>query len=215
MNKLVIPSIIAKNQEELDSLISKVKKYFKVMQIDIMDGEFVENKSLDFNFNLPKDIEYEAHLMVKNPLSWAEKNFSKVDFIIFHIEAVSKEDVKSIIQRIKSMNKKVGIAISPNTSIEEILEYISLIDIVVVMSVYPGKYGAKFLPETMDKVKKLREKSPKLLIEVDGGMNLENIKLAMENGANRFISGSFLQNSSNLEETSKKLSKLLKGGVTD
>ena len=212
MKSLIVPSVIAKSQEELDEIVGKVKNHFSVMQLDFMDGEFVKNKTFDFDFDLPKGIEYEAHLMVNDPASWIDINGSKVDWIAFHIEAVSKENLKDLLDKIKGLGKNVGIVINPETPVDEILKFINDVDMVIVMTVHPGKYGAEFLPETMDKVRRLREESTELIIEVDGGMNPENIKLAREAGANRFISGSYLLNSEDIEETSKKLNELIEGG---
>ena len=212
MKMRVVPSVIANSQEELEEIVSKIRDSYSLVQVDIMDGEFVGNKSFDFDFDLPKGMEYEAHLMVKDPGSWIKTNSSKVDWIMFHVEAVSSGEVKGLLDKIKKLGKKAGIVMSPETPVEDILEYLPLLDIITVMTVHPGKYGAPFLPEMMDKVRRLREESKELLIEVDGGMNPENIKLARSNGANRFISGSFLLNSEDIGETAKKLNELIEGG---
>ena len=171
MKKIVIPSIIAKNQNELNDRISKVDS--SVYQLDIMDGKFVKNKSLMFDFNIPKNKKYEAHLMILNPKLWVEKNSEKVDSIIFHFETTRNPE--ELIKLIKSKKKKVGIAIKPWTPVKKIEPFLEKINLVLVMTVNPGKYGSKFLPKTLDKIKELRKLKPKLNIEVDGGINDKTI----------------------------------------
>ena len=93
----IVPTLIAKNQKELNFRFNKLKYYFDTFQIDVMDGRFVSNKSMDFNFKLPKDKIFEAHLMIQNPTRWILKNSSKVDIIIFHIESVNKDIFQRLI----------------------------------------------------------------------------------------------------------------------
>lgn len=191
----IIPSLIASSQKELNERFSKVKS-FKYFQIDVMDGKFVKNNSFQFNFKLPKNKKYEAHLMVKNPLDWIKKNSKKVETIIIHYE--SKDKTLNTINLIKKKHKKVGLAINPKTKIKEILEYLPMIDLVLIMTAAPGKYGSKFLPITLKKVKELRKLKSKLNIEVDGGINNKTIKQAKKAGANSFVIGSYLQENKKL-----------------
>ena len=209
MKKEVIPSLIAKNQKELNERFSKIKSQFKIFQLDIMDGKFVKNKSLMFNFKLPKGkFKYEAHLMVKNPKVWIIKNWKKADTIIFHIE--STNDSKYLIKLIKSKKRKVGIAINPKTNVKKIIPFLNSIDMVLIMTVTPGKYGSKFLPNVLKKVKEIRKLKPKLNIEVDGGINNKTIARAKKAGANRFILGSYLQKSKNVKKAKGKLIEYIK-----
>ncbi len=102
MKKQIIPSIIAENQKDLDKRISKVKDFFSILQLDIMDGKFVENKSFDFEFELPREgLKYEAQLMVNDPINWIEHYGNKVNTIIFHIES-GRKDARKIIKLIRS-----------------------------------------------------------------------------------------------------------------
>ena len=205
----IIPSVIAKNQKALDKIIKKVKNKSNRIQLDVMDKKFVKNSSLDFDFKLPKlKQKVEAHLMVKGPKIWIESNYKKVNTIIFHIE--STKNPNEIIKLISSKKKKVGIAIKPLTPIAKISRYIPKIDMITVMSVHPGKYGAKFIPSTLKKVTQLRKKYPKLIIEVDGGINDKTISKAKEAGANYFISGSFLKKEKNISSGIRKLKSLIK-----
>lgn len=208
MKRKIVASIIAKNQDELNKRISKVSRNCKVFQLDIMDGNFVKNKSLDFYFDLPKKYYYEAHLMVKEPMIFARSIYKKVDSIIFHIEACrSKNQVESIIKFLKTKNKKIGIAINPRTKVEALFPYLKKINLVIVMTVTPGTYGGKFLPDNLGKIKLLKVLNPRLQIEVDGGINDSTILKSAFAGANRFVVGSYLQNAKDLRKAIKKLEK--------
>ncbi|MBU2561437.1 MAG: ribulose-phosphate 3-epimerase [Nanoarchaeota archaeon] len=190
MKKEIIPAIIAKSQEELDRKIARVKGHVKVIQLDVMDGIFVKNSSVDFDFRLPKiGCGFEAHLMVSSPDEWIDRNIGKVDTIIVHIESCTDPD--EIVSFVKSRGKKIGFALNPETQVMRVKPYLKKIDQVLVMTVNPGCYGGKFLPKALDKVKELRKLAPRLDIEVDGGMDPKNIRLADDAGANLFVSGSY------------------------
>ena len=204
MENKIIPAIIATNQEELNTRINKVKNNFSILQLDVMDGKFVPTHSLDFDFILPEtNCRYEAHLMVSNPEEWIEKNHQIADVILVHIQ--SAEEPEKIIDLVKNKGKKIGFVLNPETPIEKIKPYLDQIDEVLVMTVNPGYYGSKFLPEALDKVKVLSELKPNLEIEVDGGIDDKTIKQAYESGANLFISGSYLQKSEDLGQATKAL----------
>ncbi len=196
MNKEIIPSIIAKNQEQLDNAIDKVKDHVDWIQLDVMDGNFVGNSSLAFNFTLPKiKCRYEAHLMLSNPESWIRKHGDKVDTLLAPIEAC--DDPGKIIRLAKIKGKRVGFALNPETPIETIKGFIDAIDQVLIMTVNPGFYGSEFLPETLTKVHAMREMAHDIDIEVDGSINRDTIKAAAGAGANLFVSGSFIMNAEN------------------
>jgi ribulose-phosphate 3-epimerase len=199
MKKVIIPSVIAKTQRELDDIFSKIKDNARLLQLDIMDTIFVPNTSLDFDFWLPQgEYQFEAHLMIESPEKWIEKNWKKVDTIIAHYEAVKNPE--RIIESLRSKKRKIGFALNPETDVDQIKDYLDEIDQVLIMTVHPGFYGSKFLSETLVKVRKLRELKPELDIEVDGGINLETIEKVDEAGANMFVSGSYLINSENIQE---------------
>jgi ribulose-phosphate 3-epimerase len=206
MENKIIPAIIATKQEEVDKRINKVKEHLSVLQLDVMDGKFVPTHSLDFDFKLPSsDCKYEAHLMVNEPEEWIEKNSEIADMILVHIE--STKEPEKIIELVKEKGKKVGFVLNPGTSIEKIEPYLDKIDEVLIMTVDPGYYGSKFLSETLEKVKQLRELKPNLNIEVDGGINPDTIKQAYKAGANLFVCGSYLQKSEDVKEAIEALTK--------
>ncbi|MEK6898183.1 MAG: ribulose-phosphate 3-epimerase [Nanoarchaeota archaeon] len=206
----IIPSLIAKSQRELNQRFAKVGKHFGVFQLDIMDGRFVKNKSFMFNFKLPKNKKYEAHLMIENPLKWIEKNWKKADVIIFHIESCkSHEEVAEILEFLKSKKKKIGIAINPETNAREILQYKDAVNKILVLTVHPGKYGSRFIPQTLKKIKEIRKMKRKIAIEVDGGINEETIRYATNAGADFFVVGSYLQKSKNPEGTANEMARII------
>lgn len=206
MKTQVIPSIISNSQKELEERIGKVKTNF--FQIDVMDGKFVKNKCAMFNFKLPKGKKYEAHIMMRNPRHWIEKNWAKFDSIVFHIEAVKNPD--ALIGFIKNRKREVGIALNPETKINRLKIHLDEIDYVLVLTVKPGKYGAEFNPKVLDKIKQLKKLKPNLEIEVDGGVNENTILQAKKAGANRFVSGSYIQNSENPQKAFEKLRRIAK-----
>jgi len=208
MENKIIPAIIAESQEELNTRINKVKDHFSILQLDIMDGQFVPTHSLDFDFKLPENnCKFEAHLMVADPEAWIEKNSNIVDLILIHME--STDDPKKTIDLAKSKGKKVGLVLNPETPVEKIKLYLDQIDQVLIMTVNPGYYGSPFLPETLDKIKEIRTLKPNLNIEVDGGIGKDTIKQAHQAGANLFVSGSYLQKSDDIKSAIKALTNLM------
>ncbi|MBN1386203.1 ribulose-phosphate 3-epimerase [Candidatus Woesearchaeota archaeon] len=210
MKDRLLFSVIAKDQKELDESFRQMKDHIDAFQLDIMDGKCVENTSLDFDFDIPEsDGVLEAHLMVQYPLRWLDKLPDRVSIIIFHVEC--SEDTEYVIDRIRSRGKKAGIAICPSTHLNTIEPYLSKVDLVLIMTVKPGRYGSKFIEETLSKVKTLRSKHPDLIIEVDGGIDPETLRLAKQAGANRFISGSYLKKSDDKAKAVQALQRIIRG----
>jgi len=207
MKKEIVPAIIAKSNEEMQEKILKVKDYTNIIQLDVMDGNFVPNESLNFDLDLPKILgQYEAHLMVADPLDWINKNSEKVSTIIFHFEPTN--DPEHIINLIKQKNKKAAISINPETKVEKIIHLLDKLDQILVMTVDPGFYGSKFIPEMADKIKEIRKLMPNLDIEVDGGISPDTIKLVKDAGANMFVSGSYIIKSDDSEKNINTLKQL-------
>ena len=198
MEKIQIsPSILSGDFSQLGNEIKKLEKAgADMIHVDVMDGHFVPNltigppviKALRKHSNLPFDV----HLMI-SPVHKYIKNFADAgaNIITFHPEAT--EDIKESINLVKSLNKKVGLSLNPNTGISVIEKFLKEIDLVLIMSVHPGFGGQKFMPEVLDKIKKLAEikkhKGFIFDIEVDGGINFENSKIVKDAGANILVSG--------------------------
>lgn len=208
MKYTLVPSVIASSQSELDMRLKKIKPLKpKLIHLDVMDGLFVKHTSLEFDVALPKG-KYEAHLMLTNPHGWIVKNSSFVSSIIIHYE--SNVHLHDIIKEIKKKKKKIGLAINPDTPVEDIVQYLPHIHKVLVMTVRPGKYGSQFLPKTLKKIQFLRDQSSDLVIEVDGGMMPDTIIECQEAGANQFVVGSYLQQARDVKKAWKTLEKATK-----
>ena len=198
MKKIQIsPSILAGDFSKLGSEIKKLEDGgADMIHVDVMDGHFVPNltigppviKSLRKYTNLPFDV----HLMI-SPVHKYIKNFSEAgaDIITIHPEAT--KNIKDSVDLIKSLGKKVGLSLNPDTQIETIEKYLKDINLVLVMTVYPGFGGQKFISKILNKIKSLKkikdEKNLNFEIEVDGGINFENNKLVIDAGANILVSG--------------------------
>jgi len=191
MRKIIVPAVIAKTQEELEAIFGKIGGGSRIIQLDVMDGRFVPNRSLDFPFFLPRgNFRFESHLMVEDPGGWATAHGESVDTIIAHAETL--EDPRPFIRSVKSRGKRAALALNPETEIGRIVDFLDVLDQVLVMTVKPGFYGSPFLPDTLKKVTALRRMKPDLDIEVDGGINADTISMADKAGANLFVSGSYL-----------------------
>jgi len=207
--KIIIPAIIAKTQKELNEHLGKVKDFSELIQLDIIDGTFVPNSSLDFDFDVSgSNIGFEAHLMINNPMEWIEENWWKVNTILVHFE--SCENPEDTIRFVRNKGKKIGFAITPGTKVHNVKAFLDDIDQLLIMTVNPGFYGSKFLPETINKISEARQMKPGLDIEVDGGVTPDTIKLVHEAGANMFVSGSYIIKSDSVKDSIATLRNLLR-----
>lgn len=195
---ILSPSILSADFCKLGEQIKEVELAgAKYLHIDVMDGIFVPSISYGMpvirSIRKCSDIFFDVHLMIDRPERYV-KEFAEsgADLINFHLEATS--DVKGTIATIRSLGKKVGITIKPGTPAKTVEPYLELVDMVLVMTVEPGFGGQKLIPECLDKVRKIRkviaDRGLNVDIEVDGGINDENVESALEAGANVIVAGS-------------------------
>lgn len=185
--------------------------------IDVMDGKFVEKNTQELMKDYALTISHisnlglDVHFMVENVEELIDEYaMLEPEIMTFHIEATKTEErTKNAIEEIKRAGSKVGISISPDTKIEDIKPYLGLIHMVLVMTVVPGKGGQKLIPETLEKVKELKkyidDNNIDIDIEVDGGINAETAKNAVEAGANILVAGNYLITAENIGEAVSKL----------
>ena len=206
MKKIQIsPSILSADFSQLGKEIKKLEDAgADMIHVDVMDGHFVPNltigppviKALKKNSLLPFDV----HLMISPVHKYIESYANAgADIITIHPEATN--DLLESINKIKKLKKKVGISLNPETKIEIVEELLDQIDLILIMSVNPGFGGQKFMPEVLSKVQKLDEirKNSKLnfVIEIDGGINFENSKLAIKSGVDILVSGTTIFKNNN------------------
>ena len=214
----VSTSLLSVKKEDIIQTIYNLEvAHTDYFHIDVMDGRFVENDTsetmriyceyLNQITNLPIDV----HLMVTNIKEYIDSySIFNPNIITFHYEACKDDtEVDKYIEQIKGRECKVGLAIKPNTDIEKIVKFLPKINLLLIMSVEPGKGGQKFIESTVEKIKKAKTKIDELgldtELEVDGGINLENSKEIKEAGATMLVSGTTIISSKDYSYTIKKL----------
>jgi len=198
MKKIQIsPSILSADFNQLGNEIKRLKDGgADMIHVDVMDGHFVPNLTIGppviKALKKQSSMIFDVHLMI-SPVHEYIKAYSDAgaDIITIHPEAT--DNLKLSILKIKELNKKVGVSLNPETKVDVILEHLDKIDLVLVMSVNPGFGGQKFMPEVLNKIKELKKiqenKKLNFDIEIDGGINFDNAKIAIEAGANILVSG--------------------------
>lgn len=209
------PSILAADFCRLAKDVSlTVENGSEYIHIDVMDGVFVPNITFGFPVinSLRKEFDciFDVHLMIDKPARYVEQ-FAKsgADIITFHFE--STDSVSDTIDIIRKTGKKVGISIKPNTPVLDIENCLDKVDMVLVMSVEPGFGGQKFMPEMLEKVRRLvairKEKNLSFDIEVDGGITLENVDSVLQAGANVIVAGSAVFKKDSIAENTRAFMK--------
>lgn len=197
----IAPSIIAGNMANLrDEVIKADKGNADIIHLDVMDGHFAPN--ITFGFTTIKalrrytNLPFDAHLMITDPLKYLDKFLDAgCDIISVHVEVCNKDDLDQVISKVKDKNKKVGIAINPNTELPDyVIDKLDELYLMNIMSVYPGFSGQKLIPETLVKMRRihemLKDMNKQVIIEADGGVDENNIMDVVRAGAEIIVAGS-------------------------
>ena len=213
---IVSPSILAADFNALDQEMKKVNdSSCEWVHLDVMDGKFVPNTT--FDEKLVKELRpisnkvFDVHLMIEKPVEHVMKYYEAgADYVTFHFEAC--ENIKEVLETLKKQNLKVGLSIKPATSVTVLDEFLPYLDLILVMSVEPGKGGQKFMDSCLDKidylVKKRSESNYSYLVEVDGGINLDTARLVKKVGCDVVVAGTYLFKNENFIKATKELGEI-------
>jgi len=192
----VVPAILTEDAKALETMVRQAESFATYVQFDIMDGQFVPSRSITYEHlaALPMKLSWEAHLMVAHPEEYLE-GFRRAgaEKVVFHYEATSSPE--AVISQARDLGLGVGLALNPETSVSAIYPLVSKVDSVLFLTVYPGSYGSRFIPEVLDKVVEFQNTKPGLEIGVDGGIKESNIAQVARIGVDAIYVGSaiFLQ----------------------
>ena len=215
--KIIAPSMLSCNfgklEEEIEIVNQSEAGWF---HLDVMDGVFVPNITFGtpilevFKKYATKHLD--AHLMIVNPENYIEKFASLgANTITVHYEAC--DNLQNTINQIKKLNVKAGVAINPDTDVSVLYSLINEIDLICLMSVFPGFSGQKFIPDTFERLEKLKkiitDKNSQALIQIDGGVSTDNAKKLVSLGADILVAGSFVFKSEDASTTIKKLNSVI------
>ncbi len=210
----IVPAVLTDKPEELKRMIAQAEGFCDLIQIDIMDGKFVPSKSVSAEdlARIRTSLKLEVHLMVDEPSKYLEP-FKKAEAkrIVFHYE--SKEDPAQVISQIRALGLEAGIAINPPTPISAVKQFFNDIDILLFLSVNPGFYGSKFIPEACEKAKAIRDNKGKLILAMDGGLKSDNILMIRDAGIDIACVGSGIFGKGDPKQNYQALLKKLEKGA--
>jgi ribulose-phosphate 3-epimerase len=194
MSAFITPSILSANMSNLQDEVDSIEPFSDGLHIDVMDGRFVPNSSpltAQVMKGIQTDLPLNIHLMVEDPAGYVQ-DFLDIGAknITFHAEAVDSAHRAGLIQAIRDGGAHAGIALNPDTPVSDIEDVIEDIDMVLIMSVHPGRAGQAFIPDVLTKVKDLRSRFGSLMIQMDGGVNADSAPLCRESGANNLVAAS-------------------------
>ena len=213
-NVKIAPSVLSADFSKIGEEVVRIEKAgADIVHLDVMDGVFVPN--ITFGIKMVKDMRkvtklpFDCHLMIVNPEKYVEQfALAGADYITVHYEAC-RENTENVLKQIKALGVKAGVVINPNTEVEKVLDLISLCDMVLVMSVYPGFAGQSFIADVLDKCKAIRrlidENGYDCLLEIDGGINDKTAKSAIDAGCDVLVAGSAVFNANDASEIIARL----------
>jgi ribulose-phosphate 3-epimerase len=205
----VVPAILTDDPIDLGKMVFVTESFTDFAQVDIMDGQFVPSTSVTCQdiATLSTRLHWEAHLMVMHPENYLEE-FKKAgaEKIIFHYEATPSPE--TVIDLIRKLDMEAGLAVNPETPVSAFAPLVKSLDSILFMSVVPGYYGAKFIPEVLDKITDFKRAHPVKSVGIDGGIKESNITTIAEGGVNDICVGSAIFLQPNPAEAYRKLTRL-------
>lgn len=206
----IIPAILAKTSEEFESMVRMVELYVDRVHLDIIDGDFVSNKTISGYEELSKmetKVYFDVHLMVSRPEDqmyfWYK---TKADRFLIHAE--TDHGHRNLIDQIHFNDRKVGLVLNPETQTDKIAELIENIDFVQFMTVRPGNYGGEFVESTLGKILEFHNQYPSVPVFVDGGVNPKTALRLIVAGATTLVAGSYVFNSGDVGKAIEELRKI-------
>jgi len=208
----LIPAILSKDVSDVHAKLKQVEKLATWAQIDIADGDFVDNKTVTVGqlAGLETSLNLEAHLMVlqpeQHPMACKQANIRRV---IIHLETIDRTS-NQIFKEINNLDMEVGIALNPDTPVPQVLPYLEQIQVVLFMSVHPGFQAQAFIPGVLDRIKELKEYAANTKTAVDGGINRDTIQKVGNVGVDYIDVGSALFGSGDIGDNYQQLQSLIK-----